>query len=93
MQKANDPITADALSTMLFPSFVLWRTGALIGAPFDVLEYVAWRAWQPPTTPTDDEQAEIEYEIDQNTLRSYPVERVYPPTDAAAGPAPASRGG
>jgi hypothetical protein len=53
-QKARYPDTADPLSTLLFPSFVLWRTGViLVGAPLDLIEFVAWRAW---TSPPEEEE-------------------------------------
>jgi hypothetical protein len=53
-QKARYPDTADPLSTLLFPSFVLWRTGViLVGAPLDLIEYVTYRAW---TSPPDEEE-------------------------------------
>ena len=48
VQRAQNKLTADPISTMLFPSFVLWRAGTLIATPFDMLEYVAIRAWSPP---------------------------------------------
>lgn len=78
MQKSQNELEADPMSTMLFPSFVLWRTGTLLAVPFDILEFSLWRSWQPPPSMTAAEQAEFEYELDQQTLPRYPVEPVYP---------------
>lgn len=79
VQKSRSPDTADPISTMLFPSFVLWRAGSMVAMPFDAMEWVVWRAWQPPTTRTAEEQAQIEYDLDEETLPRYPVEPIYPP--------------
>ena len=35
---AQDEVTRDPLSIFLFPSFVLWRVGTLVGAPIDSAE-------------------------------------------------------
>jgi hypothetical protein len=78
IQKNNDSINADPISTMLFPSFVLWRTGTLVAVPFDMIEYVFSRLGRPKRTLTEDEQNEIEYEIDLETLPDYPVEPIFP---------------
>ena len=79
VQKAQDPLRADPISTMLFPSFVLWRAGSLIAAPFDVLELVFYRAWRDPVSLTEEEREALEDEIDGATLPRYPVESIYPP--------------
>jgi hypothetical protein len=81
-QKATDASTADPLSTMLFPSFVLWRAGTLLGAPFDLVEYVVYRAGLPPNTMTEEERKVYEYRLDQETLPQYRVEWIYPPRRA-----------
>jgi len=81
-QKAESPDLADPLSTLLFPSFVLWRTVSLIAAPFDALEFLAYRAWLPPRTPTREEVEQMELEFDERSLQSYPVRPIYPlPSD------------
>lgn len=81
-QKEVTPIRADPVSTLLFPSFVLWRAGTLIAAPFDLLEWAVWRVWQGTPTLTAEEQEQVERRHDQEVLQSYPVETIYP-TDAA----------
>src|SRR5690606_40387621 len=40
-QRERTPMRADPVSTMLFPSFVLWRAGVLLAAPFDAVEWLA----------------------------------------------------
>lgn len=77
-QKNDQAVAADPLSTMLFPSFVLWRAGTLVAVPLDILEYVAYRAWLPPPTPTRQEQEAYEVEQDERTLPVYPVEPIFP---------------
>lgn len=77
-QKAQDPVRADLASTMLFPSFVLWRAGNLVAVPFDVCEFLAFRAWRPATTMTREEREEVELWHDDQILPSYPVEPLYP---------------
>jgi len=74
MYRLQDPDNADPVSTLLFPSFALWRAGTLIGSPMDLVDYGLFRAWRPPATPTADEQNELEYQFDMNTLPRYPVE-------------------
>lgn len=69
---------ADPVSTLLFPSFALWRAGTLVGTPMDVIDYALLRSWRAEPTATTDEQNEIEYEMDLDTLPSYPVKAVYP---------------
>lgn len=54
VQKDEEEEGVDPLSTILFPSFVLWRTGVLaIGTPFDVLEFTFYRAWARPAASRD----------------------------------------
>ncbi|MEM7199277.1 MAG: hypothetical protein AAF628_03365 [Planctomycetota bacterium] len=95
IQRQQNKPTADPISTMLFPSFVLWRAMTLVGLPFDMLEFAAYRAWAPRRSLTGEEQAEVEYEIDDETLPTYPVEWIYPrrpadltPSGSANLPAP-----
>ena len=48
-QKEEDEEGLDSLSTLLFPSFFLWRGGViLIGAPFDLIEFLFYRVWIKP---------------------------------------------
>jgi hypothetical protein len=48
-RKARYPDTADPVSILLFPSFVLSRAGAIVvGAPLDVLEFTFYRVWRGP---------------------------------------------
>ena len=56
VQKDDEEEGVDPLSTILFPSFVLWRTGVLaLGTPFDILEYTFYRAWARPAATRDSE--------------------------------------
>ncbi|MEZ5987676.1 MAG: hypothetical protein R3F30_00830 [Planctomycetota bacterium] len=56
VQKDEEEEQLDPLSTLLFPSFVLWRTGVLvIGAPLDGLEWCFYRAWARPVADRDRE--------------------------------------
>lgn len=71
-EAARDPI-----STYLFPSFVLWRVGSLLGMPFDAVEWVVWRGWQPESAMTPEERERREREIDAQEWTSYPVEPIY----------------
>ncbi len=77
-QRDDESVTADPMSTMLFPSFVLWRAGTLVAVPFDAVEFVVYRAWLPPETPTAEEQERLEAAEDSSTLPVYPVERIFP---------------
>ncbi len=70
--------TRDALSVFLFPSFVLWKAGALLGAPFDLVEWAAWRSWQPAVPITQEERERIERAWDAQEYTEYPVTPVYP---------------
>jgi len=71
-ESARDPV-----STYLFPSFVLWRVGSLIGMPFDAVEWVVWRGWQPESAMTREERERRERELDAQEWTSYPVEPIY----------------
>lgn len=70
--------TRDPLSVFLFPSFVLWKAGTLFGAPFDLVEWVAWRSWQDPRELTQEEREDIERGWDARDYSEYPVEALYP---------------
>jgi hypothetical protein len=71
--------TRDPLSVFLFPSFVLWKVGALLGAPFDGVEWLAWRAWQPPEPLTQQQREAIENEWDsREAFSEYPVTPIHP---------------
>jgi hypothetical protein len=70
--------TRDPLSVFLFPSFVLWKVGTLIGAPFDLIEWMAYRSWQSPPPITPEERAAIEREWDAREFNQYPVKPIYP---------------
>lgn len=70
--------TRDPLSVFLFPSFVLWKVGKLVGAPFDALEWAAWRSWQPEVSMTPDEREAIERQWDAREFSAYPVAPIYP---------------
>ncbi len=61
VQKDEEEEGVDPLSTILFPSFVLWRTGVLVmGTPFDVLEYGFYRAWVRPAASRSSDPEETE---------------------------------
>ena len=72
------PETRDPLSVFLFPSFVLWKAGALLGAPFDLVEWGLWRSWQPAVPITQDERDAIERAWDSHEYTEYPVTPFYP---------------
>ena len=92
VELARAPLRADLLSTLLFPSFVFWRAGTLIlGAPFDAVEFLAWRAWTGPSGPADADREAIEREFDRDELPSYPVEPIYPASDGAGWSLPPRR--
>ncbi len=70
--------TRDPLSVFLFPSFVLWKAGTLLGAPFDLVEWFAWRSWQPPVPMSAEEREAIERQWDAREFSEYPVTPIYP---------------
>lgn len=70
--------TRDPLSVFLFPSFVLWKAGALFGAPFDLVEWAVWRCWQPAQPRTQEEWESIERAWDAREYTEYPVTPLYP---------------
>ena len=48
-QKEEDEEGLDSLSTLLFPSFLLWRAGVLlVGTPLDLVEFSFYRFWVNP---------------------------------------------
>ena len=80
--------TRDPLSVFLFPSFVLWKVGVLIGAPFDLVEWGVYRVWCPAPTLTQEERETIEREWDsRGSFSEYPVTPIHPvPRPAATAP-------
>jgi hypothetical protein len=81
--------TRDPLSVFLFPSFVLWRVGALIGTPFDVVEWALYRVWLSEPELSQEERDEIERQWDAREFSEYPVTPIYP--DASTAPVEANR--
>jgi hypothetical protein len=73
--------TRDPLSSFLFPSFVLWKAGALLGAPFDLVEWGVWRSWQPAVPITQEEREAIERAWDAREYSEYPVTPIHPAPD------------
>jgi hypothetical protein len=78
--------TRDPLSVFLFPSFVLWKAGALLGAPFDLVEWGVWRSWQAQPALSQEEREAIERAWDAQQYSEYPVTPIYPlpPVDSAS---------
>ncbi len=76
--QAQPKETRDLLSVFLFPSFVLWKAGTLFGAPFDLVEWVAWRSWQDERELTQEEREAIERSWDAKEYSEYPVTPIYP---------------
>jgi hypothetical protein len=76
--------TRDPVSWFLFPSFVLWKVGALVGTPFDGLEWLAWRSWRDKPAMSEQEREAIERTWDDRLhYDAWPVTPVYPlPADA-----------
>ena len=75
------------LSVFLFPSFVLWKVGSLLGAPFDAVEWGTWRWWQSPVPMSDEEREAIERTWDERLYYTeYPVTPIYPLPGTEAGP-------
>lgn len=78
IQKSSNPFEADLPSVALFPSFVLWRAGAIVlGLPFDAIEYGLYRAWLPPEAMNRDARETLELELDEATLPMHPVQPLY----------------
>lgn len=79
--------TREVASVFLFPSFVLWKVGALVGTPFDLVEWGAWRSWHPPAPMSDNEREAIERLWDERLYYTeYPVTPVYPLPDGGSAP-------
>lgn len=88
----------DPLSVFLFPSFFLWKVGALLGAPFDAVEWGFYRAWCADRQVSADERQEIEQQWDRREFAEYPVTPIYPrvdetPAAPTPGDAPPAGGG
>ena len=77
--------TRDPLSVFLFPSFVLWKVGALIGAPFDGVEWATYRSWRSPDQLTQGDRDAIERKWDALEFSEYPVTPIYPVGTASDG--------
>lgn len=79
--------TREVASVFLFPSFVLWKVGALVGTPFDLVEWGAWRSWHPPAPMSDNEREAIERLWDERLYYTeYPVTPIYPLPDGGSAP-------
>lgn len=76
--RAQPKETREAMSVFLFPSFVLWKVGSLFGAPFDLVEWAAWRSWQEPRQLTQEEREQIERAWDGREYSEYPVRVLHP---------------
>lgn len=84
--------TRDPLSVFLFPSFVLWKVGVLLGAPFDLVEWGTYRAWRAEPQLTQQEREAIEREWDSRGYYSeYPVTPIHPLPPPPIAPSPDSR--
>jgi hypothetical protein len=68
----------DPLSIFLFPSFLLWHIGTLVGAPIDLIEWGVYRAWQSDDALTDSERERREAELDEVEFTVFPVTPIYP---------------
>ena len=76
---SQEESTRDPLSIFLFPSFVLWRVGSLLGAPIDAVEWGVWRWWQQDDALTPETREHQEAERDSlDEWPYYPVETLYP---------------
>jgi len=80
--------TRDPLSVFLFPSFVLWKAGALLGTPFDLVELALWRSWHEPAPRTQEEWEAIERQWDAREYTEYPVTPIWPTSTDDQGSAP-----
>ena len=78
VQESGDPEGTDYMSTVAFPAFALLEVCSLLATPFDVLEMALYRAWLPAATLTAEEQLQLEFGFDDQTLPRYPVTRIYP---------------
>lgn len=75
--RAQPKETRDVISVFLFPSFVLWKVGTLLGAPFDLIECGVWRCrTDRPISP--EEREAIERAWDAKEYSEYPVKAIYP---------------
>ena len=79
--RAQSKEMRDPVSVFLFPSFVLWKLCALIGAPFDAVEWGMYRAWLPTPPVTQREREAIERQWDARGFNEYPVTPIYPAVD------------
>lgn len=72
------PATREPVSVFLFPSWVLWKAGLLLGAPFDGLEWLLYRAYRPELELGREEREALERAYDEAGWSQYPVQAVYP---------------
>ena len=78
--------TRDPVSVFLFSSFVLWKVGVLVGAPFDVVEAALWRPRRAAADVSESQREAIEREWDaRGAFPVYPVTPIVPPPDGADG--------
>jgi hypothetical protein len=92
LYSSQPPERRDAQTTLLFPSFVLWQAGVLLAAPLDLIEFAAWRSWQPADALKPEELERREKELDEAELRGMPVVPVYGDPPAPRRPAGKSGG-
>lgn len=85
--QSQPPETRDPQSTFLFPSVVLWKAGILLAAPLDLLEFAAWRSWQPGDALTAEELERREKALDDQAMRGIPVQTIYGDPPALRRPA------
>lgn len=72
------PATREPLSVFLLPSWVLWKVGLLLGAPFDALEWAVYRAYRRDPGLGSVEREAIERAYDEAGWRQYPVTPIHP---------------
>ena len=78
--------TRDPVSVFLFSSFVLWKVGVLVGAPFDAVESALWRPRRAATDVSGAQREAIEREWDaRGAFPVYPVTPIVPPPDEPDG--------
>jgi hypothetical protein len=68
----------DVLSTLFFPTFVIWQGGKLLAAPFDAVEYGLYRVWLPDHGLSPAELEEVERLHDAAELPAYLVRSIFP---------------
>jgi len=76
LRPEDEPVDGTLL---LFPSFVLWKVGALLATPFDVLEFALWRGWQETPPLSEEQRRRLEARLDRETRPQHPATPVFPP--------------